>query len=105
MGERFRKRAGKKYARDLRKNRRSHVDTRLLYAAPPSQEILMALNNAKSAAAAIAAAIAEEDADLEKTSKDSRCPWNSWDALQKKFMDEHEQSIRKELGEAVEFRP
>eukprot|EP00746_Dinoflagellata_sp_MGD_P001698 gnl/MRDRNA2_/MRDRNA2_103225_c0_seq1.p1 gnl/MRDRNA2_/MRDRNA2_103225_c0~~gnl/MRDRNA2_/MRDRNA2_103225_c0_seq1.p1 ORF type:complete len:626 (+),score=126.20 gnl/MRDRNA2_/MRDRNA2_103225_c0_seq1:79-1956(+) len=105
VSERSRKRAGKKFARDLRKYKRSHVDPRLLYAAPPSEEILMALDNAKSAAAAVAAANAELDANLEKNSKVSQCPWNSWDALQKKFMDEHEQSIRKELGEAVEFSP
>lgn len=89
----------------LRKYSRGRVDSLLLRAAPPSKEILTALENAKITAAAVAAAEAEEDATLEETSTDSQCPWNSWDALQKKFLAEHGETIRKELGQAVQISP
>jgi len=63
----------------------------------------MAVEIAKSTAAAVAQAYAEEQGHLGQM-KDSH-PWASWNALQHKFLDEHGQSIRNELGEQVQITP
>jgi hypothetical protein len=108
FSQRSRKKAGKKRARDSRNSRRAgysrraRVDSRLLYASLPSKEILMALDIAKSSAAAVAVAETDAEKDADTISK---CPWKSWETLQKSFLNEYEQRIRNELGQTVQISP
>lgn len=86
---------GKKKFRYLRKHRRFRVDGYLLRALPPTPYVLQALEIAKAAAAEGAKEAEEAEEESSRTELD---PLRSWDCLQNRFLKEHGDQIRQELG-------